>query len=214
MSSGWGSDPENPNTGPGQPAASQPSEPTAGPQQWDPQAPQYPNQYAPGQPPFPAGPPKRRGPAIGTLIVLGIVAIAVVGFILFRDRLTNDVTSLEVGQCFDKPAVATQEVSDIQRQPCNEPHDAEVIAVLIHPAASGESFPVVSGFDDYIADNCVPVFETYTGRSWETDTELNMGYFQPSLTGWNGGDRGFTCFVSRADGQKLTNTVRSAGSSS
>lgn len=151
--------------------------------------------------------PKRRSGYIGTVIVVVIVAVAVGGFFLFRDRLSNEVTGLQVGECFDLPQVET-EVDDVQRQPCNEPHDAEVIAVLVNPAPATEAYPVVSGFNDFIEETCVPVFETYTGRAFATDTELSLGWFQPTLSGWGGGDRGFTCYLTRVDDAKVTGSLR------
>jgi len=145
-------------------------------------------------------------------VLVVVVVVAAGGFFFFRDRLSNDVTSLAVGECFDEPTVE-EEIQDVQRQPCNEPHDAEVIANLTHPAAKGEPYPVVSGFDDYIEQNCVPAFESYTGADWDTDTTYTIGYFRPTLSGWGDGDRGFTCYLSRIDDQKMTSSVHGAGSS-
>ena len=88
-----------------------------------------------------------------------------------------------MGECFDAPTDQTAEVSDVQRQPCNEPHDAEVIASLTHPAPASEPYPVVSGFGDYIQQNCVPVFNSYTGRDCP-DAELTLSFFRPTPTGW------------------------------
>jgi hypothetical protein len=171
---------------------------------------QYPGS---GQGPYPAAaPPKSRiGGNIGLGILLVIVVVIVGGFFLFRDRLSNEVTSLQVGECFDQPAQGVTQVSEVQRQPCNDPHSAEVIAVLLHDAAPSAAYPVVSGFNDFIAEKCVPVFESYTGRTFATETELSLGYFQPTLSGWTGGDRGFTCYVSRSDEAKVTGSLR-AGS--
>jgi hypothetical protein len=56
----------------------------------------------------------------------------------------------------------------------------------------------------------VPVFDTYTGRSFATDPDLGIGYLHPTLTGWGSGDRGFTCHVDRIDKQKMTASVRAA----
>jgi len=168
------------------------------------------------QPSFPPPePPKsRRGSSlIGVGLLLLIILVVGGAIYVFRDRLSAQVTELTVGACFDEPTVET-EVEDVQQQPCNEPHDAEVIAVLTHPAGTSEPYPVVSGFDDYILENCVPAFESYLGKDWETDNMFSIGYFRPTLTGWADGDRGFTCYVSRSDGQKLTATVQAASPSS
>lgn len=174
---------------------------------------QMPGQYpAPTESSPPVDPPTRKGGQYLRLgIGLAIIAVIIGGFFLFRDRVSNEVTSLAPGECFDQPAEGVTEVSNIQRQPCNEPHDSEVIAVLVHTAEASAPFPVVSGFGDYIEDECVPAFETFTGRAFATDTALTLGYFQPTLSGWAGGDRGFTCYITRSDGAKVTGSLR-AGS--
>ena len=126
------------------------------------------------------------------------------------NMLPGAVTDLKVGDCFDNPTTPDAEIVDVQHRPCHEPHDAEVIAVLTHPAGPADPYPVVSGFNDYIAEHCVPAFESYTGRAYASGTEFEIGYFSPTLSGWRDGDRGFTCHVSRADDQKLTNTIRAS----
>lgn len=133
--------------------------------------------------------------------------VAVPALLLGCNMLPGAVTSLKVGDCFDMPP-GDGDVSDVQHRPCNEPHDAEVIAVLTHPAPSAEPYPVVSGFRDYIEENCIPAFETYTGRSFADDPDFDLGYFHPTLIGWGEGDRGFSCHVTRVDEQKLTTSVR------
>jgi len=168
--------------------------------------------YVQAPPPAPPKPRSRVRSLLPLIVILVVAAVIGVGFVVFRDRFSNDVTSLALGECFDEPSVEA-EISEVQRQPCNEAHDAEVIAVLTHPAPAGEAYPVVSGFDDYIAENCVPAFEAYLGIDWDTATDYDIGYFRPTLSGWGSGDRGFTCYVSRSDGAKLNNTVRAAGSS-
>jgi hypothetical protein len=155
-------------------------------------------------------PPKRssRQTLLG-LAVLAVIIVAIVGGLLFfRDRLPAGATDLGVGDCIDLPA-AEGDFTDVQHQPCNEAHDAEVILVLTHPAPAGEAYPVISGFDDYIEDNCVPAFRTYTGREYATDTEYELGYFHPTLSGWGEGDRGFTCHVYRVDRAKMSSSIRS-----
>jgi hypothetical protein len=172
----------------------------------------YGSPYTTEAPPFQPEPsysgPTRRS-LIPLIIILAVATAIGVGIFFFRDRVSNDVTSLSAGECFDEPTVEA-EIKDVQRQPCNEPHDAEVIAVLVHPAPPGETYPVVTGFDEYIEQNCVPAFEAYTGIEWDTAVDYNMGYFRPTLSGWADGDRGFTCYVSRTDDAKLTNTIRAA----
>lgn len=146
------------------------------------------------------------------LVRTGAAAITV-ALLLGCTLLPGAVTDLAVGDCFDKPQTEG-DVSEIQHQPCDQPHDAEVFLVLQHPADASTAYPVVSGFDDYIGETCVPAFSAYTGRDFQTDTEFDLGYFHPTLTGWGDGDREFTCYVSRADGAKLNAPVRVTESAS
>jgi len=141
-----------------------------------------------------------------TLMVL--VAVAVVGC----DRISGEAAALQVGECLDLPTDESS-FTDVQRQPCNVAHDAEVFMVLVHPAQPEEAFPVISGFDDYVEENCIPAFETYTGRSYPDD-ELTIGWFHPTLTSWGEGDRGITCHVARIDEAKLTASVRAGAPAS
>ncbi|HEY8135130.1 MAG TPA: septum formation family protein [Candidatus Limnocylindrales bacterium] len=162
--------------------------------------------------PPPVAPPKKKTNWLGIVVLVAIVGAIGGGFWLFRDRLSSNASELVVGDCFDKPA-ETETITDVQHQPCTSPHDREVITVLTHPAGPDDPYPVVSGFDDYIQENCVPAFETYTGRDADTESELNLGYFQPTLSGWGEGDRGLSCFISRRDGQQLHGSLRNIGTS-
>jgi len=152
-------------------------------------------------------------PAVGSVFRRTVSLAMVFAIAAGCNMLPGAVTDLKVGDCFDMPP-GDGDVSDVQHRPCNEAHDAEVIAVLTHSAANGEPYPVVSGFDDYVTENCVPAFETYVGRDYETDTEFALGYFHPTLTGWGEGDRGFSCHVTRDDDQKMTSSVRGGGQAS
>jgi hypothetical protein len=151
--------------------------------------------------------------ALGILAILAIVVVGgIVYAVLTRDSSSGAVDALQVGDCIDEPAEA-ETITEVQHQPCNTPHDGEVFAVLTNPAGPDEPYPVVSGFDDYIQTNCVPLWEAYTGRSWATDTELTLNFLHPTLSGWGDGDRGFSCYLTRVDGQKLNASVKGIGAS-
>lgn len=212
--------PAPPIYAPGDPAAYPPPGPVGyappgpGPQGYTPPPPSGPQGeisqtgpmgYAPPPPP-----PAKKTNWVAIAVLIGLVVVIGGGFFLFRDRLSSNVAELAAGDCFDEPTAAAS-ITDVQHQPCNSPHFGEVFAVLTHPAAAGEAYPVVSGFDDYILENCVPVFETYTGREADTESELNLGWFQPTLTGWGEGDRGFTCYVSRLDDVPLNASIKNIG---
>ena len=166
----------------------------------------------PGPGPAPEAPAEapapRRGFAWTSIAIrVGIIAAIAIGFLVFRDRLTGAAVDLRVGDCFDVPGEVT-EVDEVQHQPCGEAHDAEVVFVANY---SGTSYPVISGFDDYVVDNCIPAFEAYVGRSFEAATELDLSYFFPTLEGWGDGDREITCYLVSIDDSKLTRSMKGPG---
>jgi hypothetical protein len=141
----------------------------------------------------------------GWVIRIGIIAVIVVAGLILRDRLSGNAGDLQVGDCFDEPT-QTQDVSDVQHHPCTDAHDAEVIFVGDHP--DSDTYPGVDAFDTFVLTQCVPAFEAYTGRDWETDTELDLGYFYPTADGWPSGDREVACYVARLDGVSMSASVK------
>jgi hypothetical protein len=152
---------------------------------------------------------------IGLIIlgVIGLIVVVGVGYVaLNRDSLTGAVDALQVGDCIDEPEEDAT-ITEVQHRPCTTPHDGEVFAVLTHPAGPDEAYPIVSGFDDYIQENCIPLWEAYTGRTWATDTELDISFLHPTLTGWGEGDRGFSCYTTKFGGGQLIGSVKNIGAS-
>jgi hypothetical protein len=167
------------------------------------------------QPPPPMAPKKSNRVALIIFAVLAVVVIGGIAYAYFtRDSSKGSVTDLAVGDCVDRPTDPQAEIFEMQHQPCNTPHDGEVVALLTNPAGPDEPYPVISGFEDYVVPACTPAFESFTGRSWETDTELSMAWLQPTLTGWTQDhDRTFTCYVIRIDHAKLNGSVKGIGAS-
>lgn len=190
-------------------------------QSWDPgqapsfQQPQPPGYGGPTQPSYPAPPPpkSRRGELIRLGVILAIAIAIGVGFFLFRDRLSNDAASLQPGECFDQPATATTLVTDVQRQPCNEPHDAEVVANITHPGAPTASYPPSTVFDDLAGDECIRSIQSYSGLTIDQliVRNLDLSYFYPAPDGWSSGDRIVTCYARSSDRSKLTTSIRGSG---
>ena len=141
--------------------------------------------------------------------ILLIVVVVIVGFVVFRDRLPGAAQDLQVGECFDRPA-ATTDISEVQRQPCNEAHDGEVFLVVDHPAASGEVYPISLTIDRYLDEQCSPAFDSYTGLDYENEPDLAFSALIPSRESWNDDDREVTCYLLRTDGTKLTASLRAA----
>lgn len=181
------------------------------------------SQYAPlpspaPAPPYyapPAAPPAKRNRtglyAFGVLVIL--IVLTVGGLALFRDRISGDVNQLQVGDCIDEPS-STSSITDVQHQPCTEPHDGEVFANLTYPGDNNASYPVLTtAFDDFVSTNCLPLAEQYTGRTQDEigAAGYSYAYFYPTSSSWTeNNDRGVTCYIEKADGTKMTGSVRSS----
>jgi hypothetical protein len=156
----------------------------------------------------PAAAPARKGINIGGWLIRGgIVAAIVVGGLIFRDRLSGNAGDLKVGDCFDDPG-AVAEVTDVQHHPCNEAHDSEVMFVGDYPAQ--DEYPGDEAFSLFAQQQCVPAFEAYLGRDYESDTEFDYGFYYPAPESWSDSDREVACFIYRLDGGTMTSSVKKA----
>jgi hypothetical protein len=166
------------------------------------------------QPVPPAAQPKKTQ-WLRIAILVAIVALIGGGLYVFRDRLSTGVADLGVGDCIDEPST-TDAISDVQRQPCNEPHDGEIFATVQHDGASGDPYPPSTEFDDLVSDECVPQLQAYTGRSVNevVASGLDFSYLYPTSTSWSNGDRGVTCYITKADNSKLIGSIRTSGAPS
>ena len=52
------------------------------------------------------------------LVVL--IVLIVGGLAFFRDRISGDVTELQVGDCIDEPTSSASSITDVQHQPCTD----------------------------------------------------------------------------------------------
>ncbi len=147
---------------------------------------------------------------------VGIVAaIAIVGAVTAANRDDSGaivgagnlhITDVRVGDCFDMNDDAdVEEVGEIRAIPCDEPHDFE--AYHLTELAAGD-FPSRSSLDLSVRTACLPSFESYVGRDYETSA-LYLTWFEPTPDGWSQGDRGLLCVVStEAAATPLTGSVR------
>jgi Septum formation len=195
------------NEGPGSqyPSGPPPSYPPQGPTDY-PAPPPGPPSYAQPTPPPPPSKGRRNGlVALGVLVILVIVIVG--GLAFFRDRISGDVNSLQVGDCIDEPS-STVSITDVQHQPCTAPHDGEVFAQLNYTAST--DYPGADAFSQYVRDQCLPLVESYTGRTLDEIDAAGLGYayFYPTSDSWSSGDRGVTCYLEKSDGTKLVGSVR------
>lgn len=79
-------------------------------------------------------------------------------------------------------------------------------------ACGPATYPDDSTFEQFAIDRCVPAFESYVGRDFETDTEFDFGFFYPGAEAWGANDHEVACYVFRLDEQPLTKSVKATGS--
>jgi hypothetical protein len=144
----------------------------------------------------------------GWIVRIAIVAAIALGAFIFRDRISSNAGDLAVGDCFDEPAGLT-EIKDVQHHPCTESHTSEVIFVG-DMAGSKDAYPSDEELRAFMEANCVPAFNSYTGRDYSTDTELDFSTFIPTEEGWKGGDQEISCYVVRVDGAAQSHSVKKA----
>lgn len=70
--------------------------------------------------------------------------------------------------------------------------------------------PPIPGVQAWVQANCLPAWSTYTGKYFETDQILDLGYYLPTADAWEHGDRGITCYVDRLDRGSLTSSLKLA----
>jgi Septum formation len=142
------------------------------------------------------------------IVRIGILAVILAGGYLFRDRLSSDAGDLKPGDCFDDPPGVTR-ITDVQHHPCTEAHTAEVVFLGSLPDGD-KTFPTTTAVHEWVRANCIPAWSTYTGKDFESELVLALGFYQPSPESWGSGDRKVVCYASREDLAPMTTSVRAA----
>lgn len=112
-------------------------------------------------------------------------------------------TDLKVGDCFDLPE---GDFMAANAQPCNEPHDVELVGIVTHPAPDDAPLPSEEEFIDAARTGCLDSFRDYVGISFQ-QSKLDMTTVTPAPDGWEAGDRQIQCVVLASRG-KLDASVR------
>ncbi len=150
---------------------------------------------------MPAGRAERHRRVMKFLLRIGVVAVFIVGGLVFRDRLGGSPAELQVGDCFDVPTTIDQTVNDVQHHPCTETHTGEVVLVTKHPAAKGAPEPGDDELTSYLISTCGAALTKYAGS--DTD-RFDLGAFYPTEEDWKNGDRGVTCYLTMLDESAMT----------
>ena len=143
---------------------------------------------------------------IRTVIVFVLVVGGIAGvYFLFRDRVSESAGDLRVGDCFEVPT--GDSIRDVQHHPCSEPHDGEVFAV--GDVEGFGTYPTLAQFDDWVTAECITKgFPAYTGTTYDTRQDVDIGYFYPVEENWGKGDRGMVCYLSPVGGGTITSSYR------
>jgi hypothetical protein len=150
---------------------------------------------------------------VGVVAVVGVVGAVTAasrddsGAIVGAGNL--HIVDVRVGDCFDlNDGLDVEEVGEIRAIPCDESHSFEAYAVTDLPAGP---YPARSTLDAEIDAACLPSFEAYVGRDYET-SELYVTTFEPTPEGWDEGDRGILCVISTFNAETpLTGSIRDSG---
>lgn len=144
----------------------------------------------------------------GIAIRVGIVALIVVGGLVFRQFLTGSAGDLKAGDCFDLPAAGTETVRDVQHQPCDQDHGAEVFFSGDYPGSDSDPLPTDDEMFAFLEDRCLPAYFAYTGTDLTTQETYDVGWFQPTDEGWKGGDQGVICYAYRLDETRFKGSLK------
>ncbi len=137
-----------------------------------------------------------------------VIVGGVIGAIVFRDRLTGAADALAVGDCIDLPT--SDEFAEVQHQPCNEPHEAEIYVVQDW-ANPPEVRPSEAEFETWITEHCLgQAFTDYVGMTYEAADAIVVGWFSPTVSGWSDGDKEVVCYLAPAAGGTVSVSYRKA----
>ena len=144
----------------------------------------------------------------GIAIRIGIVAIFIIGGLVFRQFLSGNAGDLKAGDCFDLPAPGTETVKDVQHRPCDQDHGAEVFFVGDYPGSGSDPYPTEDEMIAFLTDSCLPAYTTYSKTDLTTQDTYDVGWFQPTAEGWKGSDQSVICYVYRLDETKFKGSLK------
>ena len=123
------------------------------------------------------------------------------------DTSSASVFSAKVGQCFTAPAEVKAQISDLDKVPCDKPHDHEAFALVSYTASGKEdTYPGADVLDQFAQGACAQRFGTYVGVDY-LDSSYYFTYLTPSPRSWQDSDRTTLCLVTDA-GKSLVGSVK------
>lgn len=124
-----------------------------------------------------------------------------------RDEEVDQVSVFDVavGDCFRAPQDIEQELTELSRVDCAEPHEQELYALAAYDEDATD-FPGAEALKAFADGRCAQEFEEYVGVDYR-DSTLFFTYLVPSPRSWDrDADRTTLCFVTTT-GELLTASV-------
>lgn len=120
-------------------------------------------------------------------------------------------TDLAVGDCWNDAGglpllEVTDELAGSVEVPCTDPHQAEVYAIVDHPARPDEPFPGDDAVARWADEQCFIRFEAFVGLPY-ADSVRDIMFHYPSPRSWLLGDRQSICSVFPVDDSRPTGTL-------
>jgi hypothetical protein len=149
---------------------------------------------------------------IGIRVALGLVLVAVVGFVFRLASGTDDdrpLSEAKAGDCLNLNDAAQDEVETYKAKSCDKEHLLEVIGNVSHPEGKGQQYPGEEAVEAFAQAGCEAIFPGYVGIPYE-ESRLVVSALYPTSESWDIGDRRSICVVTSGDSPTLDKTVRGA----
>jgi hypothetical protein len=118
-----------------------------------------------------------------------------------------DAFEVQVGDCFQDGAFASEDVSEVPGVPCSEPHDNEVYAAY---DVQGE-WPGDERIEEMAYRGCYERFEGAIGKRYE-ESIIDYTVIYPSEGSWHElDDREVICVAYHMEFEQLTGTIIGSG---
>lgn len=120
------------------------------------------------------------------------------------------VFKLRQGDCLMMPTqgIGGEEVETLDAMPCDQPHDGEVLSIVLVPGDDDAPYPGDAAISAEAETGCLSSFESVTGRDFATDPFWDLTFLSPTSDSWTlGDDREIVCIVLPLDGELTTDLV-------
>jgi hypothetical protein len=121
------------------------------------------------------------------------------------DPSSVDVFTLNVGDCLLDDKTSGDQITDVPRIDCSQPHNSEAYASV---TMDDGPFPGSTAVDDKAVADCKAKFNTFVGLDYD-QSQLNFTYYYPTEASWAQGDREILCLAVDPAGQ-VTGSLKNA----